>query len=172
MVEGLEKFKQQMDALCNEDLYQPTARAISIVQEAAKGNVRVRTGELRGSIYTDVNRTEVGMEGICYTNKAYAMYVEFGTGPKGEANHAGISPNVAVAYRQSGWMIPASAMSEDEARSYHFPIVKDTEGNVIGYYTRGQPARPYLYPALADNEDKILKEYEKYLKNKIGDVAK
>lgn len=168
MIEGLDKLNLQIEDLCNDILLTPTQRAVSVVQEAAKNNVSVRTGELRGSICTDVRVTENGVEGVCYTNKAYAPYVEFGTGPAGEAEHAGISPDVAVAYRQTGWLIPASAMTAEEAEEYGFPAVKDKNGKIIGYATRGQPARPYMYPALADNRENILKEYENYMQQKLG----
>jgi len=168
-VEGLKAVTAALDKLTNVDVREPTARAISVVQEAAKGNVRVKTGELRGSIYTDVHGTEDHATGICYTNKAYAAYVEFGTGPNGEKEHAGISPNVAVAYRQTGWMIPASAMSEAEALEYGFGIAKDGD-LVIGYYTKGQPARPYLYPAAVDHVDEISNEYEQYVRKKVSEL--
>lgn len=96
--------------------------------------------------------------------------VEFGTGPNGQADHQGISPNIPVAYRQTGWMMPASTMSEEEARGYGFGIAKDKEGKVIGYYTKGQPARPFLYPAMADNVEEIIDIYKKYVKEKAGEV--
>ena len=169
-VEGLKVVITAFDELIDTiDIREPTYKAISVVQEAAKGNVCVKTGELRGSIYTDVQGSEQHATGTCYTNKAYAIYVEFGTGPNGEKEHAGISPNVAVAYRQTGWMIPASAMSEAEAREYGFGIAKDGD-LVIGYYTKGQPARPYLYPAAVDHVDEIANEYEQYVKKKVSEL--
>ena len=75
--------------------------------------------------------------GCVYTNKAYAPYVEFGTGPVGEANHAGISPNVPVAYRQDGWVW------QDEEGGFHS--------------TEGQPAQPFMYPALKSMEKHVIK---------------
>lgn len=168
MIRGLDKLNLQIERLCKEDLLVPTEKAISVVQEAAKNNVSVRTGELRGSIYTSVRTTENGIEGVCYINKEYAPYIEFGTGPAGEQNHKGISPDVSVAYRQTGWLIPASAMTPEEAEEYGFPAVKDKNGKIIGYSTRGQPARPYMYPALKDNRENILNEYKKYMQQKLG----
>ena len=43
--------------------------------------------------------------GICYTDKKYGPYVEFGTGPKGQENHEGISPDTTPVYTQSPWWI-------------------------------------------------------------------
>lgn len=169
-VEGLERLIVKLGKLENVDARIPTGKAISLVQEAAKSGVRVKTGELRGSIYTDVRNTADSVQGICYTNKKYASYVEFGTGPNGQANHQGISPNVPVAYRQTGWMMPASAMSVEEAKGYGFGIAKNKDGKVIGYYTKGQPARPFMYPAIANNVDNIIDIYQKYIKEKTGEV--
>lgn len=169
-VERIEHLMMVIDSLADVDIRIPTGKAIVLVQEEAKARVRAKTGELRGSIYKDVIGNELAAQGTCYTNKRYAGYVEFGTGPNGQANHQGISPNVPVTYRQTGWMMPASAMSEEEARGYGFCIAKDKDGNIIGYYTKGQPARPFMYPAMADNVDNIIDIYKKYVKEKTGEV--
>ena len=135
-------------------------RCIALVQAAAKEEAPVRRfgsgGELRQSILTQMETHSDRMVAICYTNKAYAPYVEFGTGPNGEAHHAGISPEVQPAYKQRGWMIPADAMSVEAAQSYGFGLARDGD-KVIGYYTRGQAARPFMYPALKNNEDEIVR---------------
>lgn len=93
-------------------------------------------GELRGSIHTKVEQDGDATIGSVYTNKDYAAYVEFGTGPVGEANHAGISPNIPVAYRQEGW------------------VFMDADGGIHG--TRGQQAQPFMYPALKSMEKHVV----------------
>ncbi len=96
----------------------------------------VSRGELKGSIYTKVEADAGKVVGSVYTNKQYAAYVEFGTGPVGEANHAGISPKVAVSYRQDGWVFP------------------DSEGGF--HYTEGHEAQPFMYPALKSMEKRVI----------------
>ena len=69
-------------------------RQIALVQASAKEEAPVRRfgsggGELRQSIMTQMETYSDRMVAICYTNKEYAPYVEFGTGPSGEAHHAG-----------------------------------------------------------------------------------
>ena len=69
-------------------------RQIALVQASAKEEAPVRRfgsggGELRQSILTQMEIYSDRMVAICYTNKEYAPYVEFGTGPNGEAHHAG-----------------------------------------------------------------------------------
>lgn len=164
MAEGLEELCNRLDRLAGADPAIPTRRAVLIVQAAAKNNVPVNHGELRGSIYTDVQPTEEGVEGIIYTNKKYAPYVEFGTGPRGAADHKGISPRATVAYRTTGWMIPANRISSDDADRYRFGVARKN-GEVIGYYTRGQPAQPYMYPAIANNKEAIIGTYREYIQN-------
>lgn len=93
--------------------------------------------------------------GTCFTNKSYAPYVEFGTGPKGQANHAGISPNVPVAYSQSPWWIHESQIDKGLAEKYHWFYIDTKDGRF--YQCNGQPARPFMYPALKNNEEKITR---------------
>lgn len=143
----------------------PMKKAMMVVQAAAKAEVPVSAGSggggLRGSIYTDVETSGDHVTGICYTNSEYAPYVEFGTGPAGQESHEGISPNVKVMYRQKGWIIPARAMSEEDAKMYGFPIMRNEMGEVVGYATRGQRAQPFMYPALKNNRGPVIRELSK-----------
>ena len=133
---------------------------ISSDTEALARSVRVKNEVKEGIVSSTV-----------YTNSKYAPYYEFGTGPNGEANHQGISPKVSPRYKQTGWMIPADAMPVDKAEGYGFKIIYKN-GDVIGYGTRGQMARPFMYPALHDQEDTINKNTEKLFKNKIRELCK
>lgn len=146
-------------------------RQIALVQASAKEEAPVRRfgsggGELRQSIMTQMETYSDWMVAICYTNKEYAPYVEFGTGPNGEAHHAGISPDVHPVYKQRGWVIPADAMSVEAAQSYGFGIARDGD-KVIGYYTRGQAARPFMYPALKNNEGEIIRHLSADLRKEV-----
>lgn len=175
MIEGLESLNDKLDRLSVEDVEAAMRRAMLIVQGAAKAAAPVNKnsggGGLRGSIYVDVEIKGETVTGICYTNLDYAKYVEFGTGPAGQANHAGISPHENVTYRQTGWIIPAKAMSEADAMAYGFKIMKDKDGQVIGYGTRGQRARPFMYPALKNHKKNVLKEFEKTLRKKQREIS-
>lgn len=123
-----------------------------VVRAAAVYAVPVDTGELRGSIHTAIEHREGGTQGIVYTNKEYAPYVEFGTGPVGQAQHAGIDPDVNVSYRQTPWVYKSKK-----------------DGNF--YYTRGQPARPYMYPALKNNEKRVIKGFREGIQKEIEKVT-
>lgn len=152
MIVGFKSLEKKFDNLSDVNLKKPVGQAISMVQGAAKEKCRSVSGELRSSIYTSV--AEVGdgvVRGTCYTNKEYAPYVEFGTGQKGQANHNGISPDVAVAYSQSPWWIHESQIDKEMAERYHFFYIDTPNGRF--YQSSGQPAQPFMYPALKDNED-------------------
>lgn len=98
------------------------------------------TGELREKIKTRVSAGNGELIGEVYSGALHGIYVEMGTGPKGEANHAGVNPEWAagVTYRPNGWVYPT----------------KDGEFR----FTRGMPARPFMYPAFKANEQKAREE--------------
>ena len=73
-----------------------------VVQANAKLLCPVNHGELRASISEKAEQTSTGVRVMTYTNKESASYVEFGTGPRGEASHEGISPKVTPTYSQHG----------------------------------------------------------------------
>lgn len=97
----------------------------------------VPRGELKRSIYTKVEQDADATIGSVYTNAAPAIFVEFGTGPVGQSSHAGTSPNVPVAYTQEQW------------------VWADKEGGF--HTTEGQPAQPFMYPALKSMEKNVVR---------------
>ena len=111
-------------------------------------------GELRGSIHTKVEQDSDSTIGCVYTNKEYAAYVEFGTGPEGQANHEGISPNVPVTYTQEPWWFPGDKVNPSDADKYHWP--QSSNGEKTFYFTNGQPAQPFMYPALKSMEKYVV----------------
>ena len=71
-IEGLERFTAKLGRLEDVDIRIPTSKAIALVQEAAKSSVRVKSSDLRGSIYTDVKGNEPDARSTGFTNKSYA----------------------------------------------------------------------------------------------------
>lgn len=142
-----------------------------VVQDQARELITSDSGALARSvkIKNEVKRGRI--KSTVYTNSEYAPYYEFGTGPNGKANHKNISPKANPKYRQTGWMIPADAMSVEKAKSYGFRVAYKN-GDVIGYYTRGQMARPFMYPALHDQENAIVKIAQMEFMKKIKEICK
>ncbi|HGS0717190.1 TPA: HK97 gp10 family phage protein, partial [Streptococcus pneumoniae] len=78
---------------------------IKVVQADARRLAPARDGELITSIKTRAKMDGDKAIGEVYTNLKYAPYVEFGTGPIGQASHSGISPEVSVTYKSSPWYV-------------------------------------------------------------------
>lgn len=170
MITGKNELDKKFERMALINIRKGVGRGIILVQGEAKSNCggfSQESGELQKSIYIKVQSKDDTVTGICYTNKEYAPYVEFGTGPVGQANHEGISPEVTIAYGQSGWMIPGDAMEKEKAERYGLGVIENKDGNPIGYLTNGQAAKPYLYPALKDNEDEIIKTIGKEIKKQL-----
>lgn len=155
----------------DKDMERAMKKQGSLVRDHAKDLAPVRRsgaggGELRDNIYLKNSREGDSFIAEVYTPIDYALYVEFGTGPTGQANHQGISPSVSPVYSQSGWMIPADAMDPEDAEFYGFgPVEKD--GEIIGYYTSGQIARPFMYPGLNDLRETITENLQKAFNDSI-----
>lgn len=125
------------------------------------------TGHLRQNIIHDFEQGHFSATSIVHTNNVrYAEYVEHGTGPEGMKNHEGISPNVTPAYTMEPWWIHESDVDPWIAEQYHWPSIDTPEGKF--YKCSGQPARPYLYPALKDNEETVVD----IIRNGLNDVFK
>ena len=90
--------------------------------------------------------------------------MEFGTGPKGQANHEGISPDAAVSYSQSPWWIHESQVGRETAERYGWSYIDTPDGRF--YHCFGQAAHPYMYPALKNNEQEIERIFEEAVKKK------
>ena len=78
-MEGMDELEIKLDQLADVDLNKAIVNAIQTVRSAALMNVHVDTGELRQSIYAEVEDNGDTATGTCWTNKPYAVYLEFGT---------------------------------------------------------------------------------------------
>ena len=130
----------------------------NVVQADAKLRAPANEGELRNNIKVRVKLEGDRAIGEVFTNSDHGAYVELGTGPKGQASHSGISPDVNVSYRSTPWFV-----HEDQINvgPYHFQKMGEF------YKMYGQPAQPYLYPALKDNQERVSNNISKYVRRKI-----
>ena len=168
-IQGLDSLINKLNNLDRIKISDTVMRQIKLVQAEAKLNTPVKArgggGELRDSIVTSVEDYGGGVRGIAKTNKRYAAYVELGTGPKGEADHDGISPKVNPSYSQHGWGIPADQIDAADAEMYH--MSKRSYNGKEYYMTNGQAAHPFMYPAIKNNEKQIIKNVRKDFQGKI-----
>lgn len=135
----------------------------TIVQPQAKLLAPANEGELRRNIKTKVDLKGSKVIGMMYNNLEHAPYVEFGTGPKGAADHSGISPEASISYRTEPWFVHKDQI---DVGPYRFQEVGDF------YKMYGQAAQPFIYPALKDNEDRVVKNIGNYVKRRLREVSK
>lgn len=156
-VDGADKLCKQFDRMAessSKNLCASVMRAGKFVQGNAKMLVPVgESGNLREKIFTKTENGDGFAKSEIYTDEKYGPFVELGTGPKGAGNHGGISPNISPAYTMSPWWIHESQIDKELAEKYHWFYIETKEGRF--YQCTGQPAQPYLYPALANNRDAV-----------------
>ena len=152
-IEGLDRLYRKITRLQNIDIKPIIEDATIRIRDEAKMRVPVDTGELQNSIDYNVDISAKGFTGKVFTNKEHGLYVELGTGPKGEASHIGISPEIKPIYSPSGW------------------VYYDTDKQKF-IFTNGQSARPFMYPALHDNREKISKFIQEKVQRKIEEASK
>jgi HK97 gp10 family phage protein len=173
-IKGLDKLMKKYGTLATQVVGQSMEKAVGTSIKMVQGEARlmcpVNDGELRRSIMTDTEVQDGKVTGIMYTNKKHALYVEFGTGPAGEADHAGISPSVSPSYSQSPWWIHESQIDAATAEKYHMFYIDTPEGRF--YQSSGQAAQPFMYPALKNNEERATRNIKNYLAREIRKAVK
>lgn len=141
-----------MDVDVNDTLMPIMARQAKFVQGTAKDLCPVDLGQLRNSIRTTTRKSKYKVAALVHTNTEYAAYVEFGTGKVGETTPVANKYPGPLAYKQTKW----------RAR------IPD-----VGWrYVAGQPAQPFLYPALKNNEEKVRDNIANELKQVIREARR
>jgi hypothetical protein len=133
------------------------------------GTVKYSTGQLVRSNQQSVDTTGGEITGRYWNDNEVGVYREFGTGPNGEANHQGISPFAHPVYSQQGWLIPASEVDVDLEALYG--MKKITIKGSDFYATRGQRARPWLYPAYLKAEEHAEQIIEDNINRELRKLA-
>lgn len=151
-VDKLLRKLKRMDMDVNDTLAPIMARQAKFVQGVAKDLCPVRDGQLRNSIRTTTRKSKYKVTALVHTNTEYAAYVEFGTGKVGETTPVANKYPGPLSYRQTKWLgkIP----------------------DVGWRYIAGQPAKPYLYPALKNNEEKVRDNIANELKKVIEEAGR
>lgn len=148
VIANMDSLLKKLDRL-GGNVQNALVKAMKTTLESAKGSAVANTkyGSVRSSLQVETKVTPNSIDGKVFTNLFHAKFIEFGTGPKGQANHSGISPNIPVTYTQHPWV-------------YH----SEDYGFVT---TSGQPARPFLYPAAKENEETFKNETREKLLSAI-----
>lgn len=149
---SFEVFNKKIDSW-QKGLDKALVTAVRSRSEILAGDARkacpVDSGDLRNSIEAF---TEVGKDGIsggAVTNKEYAPFVEFGTGPTGtESGGHPLDGELGIVRKTEPWLA----------------VIPD----VGPRYVHGQPANPFMYTAMKQNDPEIIKEFGDTLKEVLG----
>lgn len=133
---GVGRLIKRFEQIGDIDMTPAVNKAVMIVEGSAKAKVPVEHGILRGSISISTTKTGQNIVGRVFTNMEYAPYVEFGTGAKGSGTYPYDVKGLSLTYRQTPWGF---------------------EKDGVQWWTNGQVAQPFMYPALKQNEKKIKK---------------
>lgn len=173
-LEGLDKLMKKFGELAEQVAGNNMGKAVGasakLVQAEAKTYCPVADGELRRGIRTMVDIQVDKTVGIINNNARHAIFVELGTGPRGADSHSGISPVINPSYTMSPWWIHESQIDKDVAERYHWFYLDTPDGRF--YQCTGQPAQPFMYPALKNNEERVTRNISNYLAREIRKVCK
>lgn len=143
-VQGLDKLLKKLDQL-GGNLPKSTQKALLragvVIEEGAKKHCPVDTSQLRDSIHTqavDENTVAVG------TNVKHGIFVEFGTGPKGD---------------------PAVPHTTKEFWRY-----QDAAGN--WHTSHGQPPQPFMRTGFTEGKDKAVDAAKESLREDVKELMK
>lgn len=125
-IEGLERLVAKLEDI-PDDMENKMLKAALFVEGEAREKAPKRTGNLKGSIESKVERQGNTIVATVFTPVEYSVYQEFGTGLFA-TNGDG---------RKTGWAY------EDEQT-----------GETV--FTRGNRPHPFLGPALRENKDVVL----------------
>lgn len=150
-VKGIESLTHRLNNIAKTEKVKETMeQAVKMVHAQAKLLAPVNQfgggGNLAGSIRPKVITAGDIIIGKVFTNVEYAPYVEFGTGIKGNGTYP--NKDIKLSYRPTGW------------------VYTPNDGEDF-FYTKGQVAQPFLYPAVKQNEKKIKAMFKEALNDDI-----
>jgi HK97 gp10 family phage protein len=154
-IKGLNNLLKKLDNLggdVEKALYPSVNKMGLFVQGEAKELCPVDTGDLKQSIICTTVQANNKISSVISTNSDHAPYVEFGTGKVGENTHVEDKYPGNLAYKQDKWRV-------------NIP-------DVGVRWIEGQPAQPYLYPALKNNRNEVIKNIKEDLQEAIREISK
>lgn len=112
------------------------------------------TGYLRNSITHTVSMEEKAM--YIGSDVEYASFIEVGTGVYGPAHTSGYWVYVVGGDKDKRGKGSGKRYTLEEAKRI-VAMLRSQDPPVEAYYSNGQPAKPFIKPAVADHADKYMK---------------
>lgn len=152
-IKNVDRLLSRLNNIAKMDLKKTMVQATKVVHAQAKNLAPVDTGNLAGSIHQEVKINGKNIAGRVFTNLQYAPYVEFGTGSNGDGSYPYEIEGITLSYRNTPWIYTPN-------------------GGETFYYTNGQEAQPYMYPALKQNEKYIRQLFKEGVHTKLKQNCK
>lgn len=174
-IKGLSSLKRKVKALpkvLDDAMWDATSEITELIQQAAEmrlSEMKYSSGELLGSLKNEVVVNAQGkIVGRVWSDKEHAIYRELGTGPVGQASPKDLPDGITPVYSQTAWFIPATEVDIDLEAVYGIPRVS-IQGKDF-YITKGQPARPFLYPSLKELTEQAPEIYKKHVQKALKEL--
>ena len=173
---GFDTCAKKLRMLAKADLHMEEyiQRVTKAIEDMAYEFASVNTGAMREQITSTTEKTPTGYKGTI-TAGGGLIYVEYGTGPKAlmsPANGLPKNPTDIPHTSKSKWFIPKSQLSAqqiaDLSGKYHFPAV-EIDGAEF-FVCRGQPPRPFMYPAIIYEEEIIREQLPEYIRIELSRI--
>lgn len=164
-LEGMDELEEQLRGAI-EGLLPSAAKGmekgLARVEAQAKDLCPYDTGELCNSIHSKVEEGAAAVTGEVGSAKEYAGYVEMGTGPVGKES-GGNGSGINASYSTGEYVFQRQLKNGKVVRFVTDGWVYPARGG--GYrFTRGQPARPYLWPAWKANKQQVIADIRSAVK--------
>lgn len=177
-IRGLDRLRNKLNLipqLVEEATADAMNEAVDLTQEYAvqniQSNFKYPSGGLAGSVETEVAKNvDNEIVGRVFSKKEHSFYTEFGTGLVGQNSPKDLPPGVVPVYSQQPWFFPVASVDKDLHALYGMLIIKIQE--VEFYLTRGQPARPWLYPALKQTSEELPEIFKENVSKKLKEGFK
>lgn len=153
---------KELEAACQRALEKCGLVAESYAKKLVNSPGKAGTGYLRNSITHTVDMAEK----VAYvgTDVDYASYIELGTGVYGPAHTTGYWVYVVGGDKGKKGKSSGKRYTLEEAKRI-VAMLQSQNPSVEAYYTNGQPAKPFIKPAVADHAEQYQKIIKRELKN-------
>ncbi|WP_429976659.1 HK97 gp10 family phage protein [Enterococcus sp. AZ051] len=177
-IKGLDALKAKLDSLPKivesgvvSATSELTEDVLSRTQLRIQSSTKHASGELAGSYKEEVvvNASNV-VVGRVWSDKDTALFRELGTGPVGEESEKDLPQGINPVYTQEAWFVPVDQVAVDLEAVYGIPRIT-IQGKDF-YMTRGQPARPALYPSLKEVAETAEEVYEEHINKAVKSIGK
>lgn len=175
-IRGMDSLRRKLKAtpkILEDAMWDATFEITELIKQATElriaSSVKYSSGELLGSFKNEVVINAQGkIVGRVWSDKEQAMYREFGTGPIGQASQKDLPEGVTPVYSTSAWFIPAEKTGVDLEAVYGIPRIT-IQGKDF-FLTRGQPARPALYPSLKEIVEQAPDIYKEHVQKRLEEL--